>query len=1338
MKKKLLLLAVFYCLFVRAFSQGEIPVDFNSGMVSIQLPLWTVTDHDLTESVSMVYDANSIKAGQPAGFCGLGWQIRAGYQVSREVRGLPDDFGYNNTRKGWFYVNNSGETCASDIAGFSVTADQSASTVSDEAADYSKINGFNYLTDPEPDIFHYSVGGYSGSFVFDGNNIIRTMPYRDLKIEYTKASASDQKIVSFKITTNTGYAYTFAQTGSVTKTVVKNSFLNSVYALSTEYEFYKTPVTYNSEWRVSRIDSPSGAYITFTYIADTATDNNQSVNAGFYTALDPKTLGSTDLRVMNLYTVQQTVSRMHVSDITGSAGMHVIFNHNASSETLDNISVYDDRRGTDNLVKKYTFGYRAVSYADNGFPVYSRQFLESVTESSGCDAMPPYIFTYTGLRSDNVLPYPGNSVDLWGFYNGAQNSHLCPKLYIYPAEPLAERYRYTPIPSYPGTEIVLNGADRLPSNYLMTIGTLNSIKYPGGGSSWFQFEPNEYYDARTGKSLQGGGMRISSIVYNDGMNTASISKYFNYKDASGNSSGRLLVKPVFFVPAFKWKDPNKLNSTSATDSKQYASLSGNDVWKYLTLRTDIDLSAGEMADDSPVGYTVVTVNRSGAGAAKFEYFEPAVYGEISNGSWEATQNRFARPNTSPALEMGVAAAWNAWSFPCTPNPNFGYERGLLWKKTEYNEAGNIVRQTENTYQYLYKSGAAPVKVWGLRYDKYAFSDDNGGSKIYFYGKYFLLTDVDKVLRQETVTTYDAAIASKFATEISEYTYGSANHKLLTQVKKTVPGGTQYSSYIRYPKDYTSVSSNGEDAVLMLNNLQNNFRHGVPIEQYSTIKKTGDYERVTSGNIVKYSAFTLGRPLPASEWELRVQKPVRIDSFSISSVVLQGAYKLNIDPGYEQTAGYTGYLNYDNPAGAVGINKIPSAMAFGYNYTLPVVQAINATASQFAFADFETTTGYELQAANARYGTGRTGVNALYPAVTLTRNVDKAQTGNYILAFWVKNSASQNFVIALKNTAATTTYYTNTFSVAAGDGATFSYIEQVIPVTAVPAGTFRFELTGQGLTNPAGSSAGLLPVIDDVAFYPENASVTSYTYEIPYGSRSVTRGGVTAYTTYDKLGRVKYILDQNQNIVQKKSYSFAASSVPLVADFTVPWSPIYANEANTFKAADNACLTSVTYEWDFGSGYTTGAASQSYTFTTAGTKTIRLRVTSGATVKTISKAVTVYLKPVSITICAKGVQEYSASANVIVSSYACSSVTATPPAYGVVFTVNYTDVSEELVFKWKIRDVGTAAWIDIGSGMQYTYTKVVSSTRSFEIQCDVTSTTSGRTGSSNVMTVTVSQ
>jgi hypothetical protein len=1327
-----LLVASFLFMFSFAFSfaQGELPVDMYTGTPSVTVPIWNVSSYDLNEPVSLDYNAND---RSPSRF-GVGWKLKVGGSITREVRGLPDDFGNGDTRKGWLYNNVFNISNASDIGNFTNSADLSTATCTDEATDYNKLNSFNYLIDTEPDIFHYNFNGYAGSFVFDNSLTIRTIPYRDIKIEFTAASASDKRINSFKITTNTGYSYSFSLPAFTTKTAVKNEFVNTVSFLSTGYQFYKNVANYNSEWGLTRIDSPTGDYFTFDYTTESK-DYESPVNLGIYIEKSA-VLGATDLRVFTPYAIKETIVKNYLSAITASAGGKVEFVYDEGSKLLASIFVRDSRKGAypTNYVKQFDLRYQG-------------SLLKSITELSGCDRLPPYKFDYFANRSDH-LTSPGSNVDFWGFYNGAYNTHLIPKMYIYPAEPPAERYRLTPIPNYAGQVIVLDGADRTPNSSALKVGSLNRITYPGGGSTTLEYEANQYFDTRTNENLFGGGLRIASAVYFDGIGrSSSIEKHFIYKDGAGNSSGRLLSKPVFSMPAYKWKDPNKYNSISTSDDKQYASLSGDNIWKYLTVRTDFDLSASETTQGSLVGYQVVTVKRTGSGSAKFEYYQPGVYGETSNGIWSASESKFARP--SCPVELGVISGGGVWGFANPPNPTDDFERGLLWKKTEYNEQGKQVRTITNTYQYLNKAGAQPIKVWGLKYDKYGLCDDIfTANKIFLYSKYFLLTDVDKVMSQEVLTTFDEneATNTKNLTESTNYIYGSSYHKLLTEVSRTASDGTIYGTRIRYPKDYIGIndmlSGEGENAVFMLSNLQKNFRNGLAIEQITTKQKPSDYVRVTGGSLVQYDPFNLSTPLLAFEWKLAINKPVRLDSFKTSSVLLLSpTYKFDFDTRYEKVKTYTDYASLYNPVGSIGQNRIANGTSYGFNNSLPVIQFNNVAKGQFAFSDFETATGNEWQVANGYYGTGRTGVNAYYSGAKLSKTITKSlSTGNYLLSFWIKSNADVNFTLTLKNAAGTATYDTKNFTIPNTGGIDFKYVQQLIPLTLVTTSTFLVELQAPALANPpaGGSAPGLLPIIDEVAFFPDNADITSYTYTIPYGPASVTSAlGQGSHTVYDKLGRVKYKLDKDKNIVQKSTYKFATELAPqLQADFQVP-EFVYAAEPNSFSAYIDPCIGGITYTWNVGGNTFTGP-NQSFIFPTTGIQPITLTLTHATYAsKSVTKSITVTARPISVSICAKGVQTFSSSNNLIVSSYSCASIASVPPAYGTIFKVTSANCTGACAYQWKIRDLGTTSWVNIGNGTdQYTYQKVVSITRSFEVMCEVSDAT-GRVGSSGFVSVIVS-
>src|SRR5260221_8008093 len=114
MKKLLLLVSLVWCS-VNAFSQGEIPVDMHTGQPSIVIPIWQIQDYDISTPVSLAYDPSGMKMAENGADFGLGWNLLAAGSVSRQVRGLPDDFKGTGSdgRNGWFF-----STSAAQASGF--------------------------------------------------------------------------------------------------------------------------------------------------------------------------------------------------------------------------------------------------------------------------------------------------------------------------------------------------------------------------------------------------------------------------------------------------------------------------------------------------------------------------------------------------------------------------------------------------------------------------------------------------------------------------------------------------------------------------------------------------------------------------------------------------------------------------------------------------------------------------------------------------------------------------------------------------------------------------------------------------------------------------------------------------------------------------------------------------------------------------------------------------------------------------------------------------------------------------------------------------------------------
>ncbi len=1299
--KGILFLLYAFLISIGALAQGEVPVNMYTGSPGIFVNLYTLTDHDLSETLTMSYNVNGVNLNTGSIY-GVGWNLSVGGQISRKVRGLPDDFvgTGSDTRRGWLYNSNH-----SNLLQFPNSSDLSAGTpCSDEQSDQTWITNLQYNMDSEPDIFSFSVGSYSGKFVFDNAKTIQLIPYQDILIAPTYAA--DQSISGWTITTNTGKIYTLNETCTRTRSITKTANQTYLSVLNRDYNLYDTLVSFTSDWMLSQCLSPSGASITYTYKLP-ANGTATISNAWKVQIFNPT--GTVAKDIFPLMTDRGTSTTKIVSTITTSSGL------SATCDPIGGIQITDVKRSL-NYFKSF-----ALAYSDG--------MLTSITESDGnsCIQLPPYKFYYSAWVGNGS---GSSSQDFWGFYNGAYNANSYgvptgfPTIYVYPNEPANERYRLYRIPSYTGTEIILYGdANRLPDPNAIISGTLSRLVYPTGGETDFVFESNQFYDSRTGQNQYGGGLRIQRITYFDDLTTAAITKTFSYLD-QGHSSGKLINKPSFVIPLWQQKVPTY--GVYTQHATTYGQLSGNAVWQDLIAVTAIDISSQDNTYGSSIGYTHATVTRPGQGYVDFDYYAPAVYGDATAGigttAWSPTKMKFARPSNCPT--MGIITGAENYGYAPFPNTDYDYERGLNWRKSEYNNSNTLVRQTKTLYQYLFKPGLTqPTSVTGLAYDRFANSTD----AIYLYGRYSLLANVVKVASIDSVTTYDENNSSRFSTAVTQYNYNNgSNNRFITSVNQTTPDGTVYSNTFKYVSDYTLSSSsyyaglsNPDAAVWMLAKLKDANRTNVVIEQTNTVKPLSGTITTTGAKLIKFNPFIFNKPLLRYQMAFRPSSPVT--NFAVSGITSDSFVN---DPGYDIVTTFNEYDNYDVPVSVTGEDNVTQGMLLGYSQRFPVATLSQATSSSVGFSDFETTSLASFTVTNGYYGTGRTGASAIHPFATLSRTIAKPTTAlNYLLSFWAKpqsGATSISLSVTLKDANLNLISSTNyTFNYATGNP-DFQYFTKSIAVSTLPS-TFNIFIQGVSFSQPAGSSPSLLPVLDDIGFYPDYANISSSTYDIPFGSNSVTApSGLTAFTAYDQMGRTKWLIDQDHNIRKRYTYSSAGQVIkPLTAALSSINGQYLINTAITFVADANSCFqgSGITYEWNFGSGYSspsTSNLSPAHTYATIGNYSVNLRVTNPTTTP-----VTVVITVISFTI-----GNGSGPLSVIVTS---------PGVNGsgwATLTANPSDTNTGVTYLWSQRNVGATGWNNSG-GTSNTFTQKIIPNTSIEFKCTVTSG-DGRTASASLI------
>lgn len=195
---------------------GDIPTDYSTGVPNVSVPLMSVADRDICVDISLSYHATGIKVDQEATWVGLGWSLNAGGMITVEHRDkvdrLSDSLYYKRTSiPDYDYKSPLGPYL---------------NTASTKVGSAVSSNG----SDNEPDIFYYNFCGRTGKFIFDNEMHIRLLKYEDIKVEFVHGN-----VTYFVITDEKGIKYAFEE------------------------------VTEPNVWYLTKISSPVGGEVTFTY-----------------------------------------------------------------------------------------------------------------------------------------------------------------------------------------------------------------------------------------------------------------------------------------------------------------------------------------------------------------------------------------------------------------------------------------------------------------------------------------------------------------------------------------------------------------------------------------------------------------------------------------------------------------------------------------------------------------------------------------------------------------------------------------------------------------------------------------------------------------------------------------------------------------------------------------------------------------------------------------------------------------------------------------------------------------------------------------------------------------
>ena len=527
----------------------ETPVNYYNGSISVSLPLFSIGDNILNQSVSLDYIGKALKMTDIPTWLGAGWHLNVGGSITREIRGISDiahivwecyeDDGciaerYQNGGRGWNLPT------SVDIDGNVTYEDGKVSRIGENNFEQFVAPPDYYtsplVSDPEPDMFYFNFGQYSGSFMFnERDELIFSGPY-NIKVE----TIPEKDDLEWVFRTPDGVKYTFGGYQYVEWEAFGNSYTNRAV----------------TQWHLREIEALTGQKITFTYTSDGGFDPdiNRTVTGYRYAYYTDSDLNGTTFTGGNLDSYRVIVRKSDIkvlSKITYYNQNNQALQQLSFLSTADRIDVSKDPYYTKRRLDRINLEYfqqgefkTVASYEFKHLNAENRLWLESI-EKIGIDDVQNesrknlvHFFEY---KKRNLLPslfreYPPAEAingrptgftdqrDYWDYFNGQPNPNsLIPEYDLY------------------GNLVIEGGANRSPDAEKVTYGMMSKITYPTGGSVAFVYESHDFKD-HLGIVRQGGGARIKEIIRYDGRQ--STKKVFSYHNQSG-TTGKLMSKLSF-------------------------------------------------------------------------------------------------------------------------------------------------------------------------------------------------------------------------------------------------------------------------------------------------------------------------------------------------------------------------------------------------------------------------------------------------------------------------------------------------------------------------------------------------------------------------------------------------------------------------------------------------------------------------------------------------------------------------------------------------------------------------------------------------------------------------
>jgi YD repeat-containing protein len=474
----------------------EVPVSNYTGVPNISIPLFNTATRskNINLAISLSYHTTGVAADEKASDVGLGWSLFAGGTVSRTVNDLPDEIfipgtNYSKIRLGvyqnidanlknnyYYFIQNIANETLDYYKPLNQLTQQDKNIGNEFLWEAANTNKY----DTEHDLWQYNFMGNSGRFYIKKNlttNVLEVVPleYSTVKIinHYSTINNNPYVPTGFTIHDEKGYKFVFdviettinksatmseiriLNSDGVPQSVFSNNIdadksFNSSFHLSKIYD-------YNNNLIIDYVFKPQTYLESFTKFSeikrDLPSDGSPADMAYHNQCQDFPPVSQMTNSTINVATKKLDyidvigVSKIYFEYLLGRQDTNL--NSGNQSAYLNSITITD---ASTTSVKKINFEY------DYSTTLFKRLILEKLKEFSNQANPQTTAFKYQINQSYGKVV----GKDYWGYLNLTN-----------PCESNLDIYKRVS-PDYCGTDL------------------LETITYPTGGFTKFNFEPNTY------------------------------------------------------------------------------------------------------------------------------------------------------------------------------------------------------------------------------------------------------------------------------------------------------------------------------------------------------------------------------------------------------------------------------------------------------------------------------------------------------------------------------------------------------------------------------------------------------------------------------------------------------------------------------------------------------------------------------------------------------------------------------------------------------------------------------------------------------------------------------